>query len=459
MFGGGGMMSLHQVSKAVDGSLINSADVMITGVSTDSRSDCASKLFVALAGDNFDAHDFICQAKQNGAAAAMVNRNVDVSDLPLVSVKDTRLALGQLAGWWRQQFILPVIGVTGSVGKTTTKEMLKCIFAQLGSGLVTEGNLNNDIGMPLTLLKLKADDQYAIIEMGMNHSGEIAYLTNLAKPTIALITKAAEAHLENLGTVEAVAKAKGEIFMGLQQDGVAVINADDDYAYLWQEATKSHKQVSFALEAEADVTARVVTTSSGVEMAVTVNRETFDLRLNAMGKHNAQNALAAIAVAVAANVPIEKITQGLSHYQPYKGRLNVHRLPDLLLIDDTYNANPESMRAAIDVLASNKDSTLILGDMAELGELSTQSHRQIGEYAQQKGINSLLACGEYADDYVADFKSDKQAFASQESLLSFLSENKPLSGACLVKGSRSAHMECVVEHIEQLAMTQRGVTC
>lgn len=459
MLGGGGMMSLHQVSQAVQGTLINSADVMLSGVSTDSRSDCTDKLFVALAGDNFDAHDYIDQAQKNGASAAIVHRKIN-TDLSLVSVKDTRLALGQLAGWWRQQFILPVVGVTGSVGKTTTKEMLKCIFAQLGQGLVTEGNLNNEIGVPLTLFRLKADDQYAIIEMGMNHSGEIAYLSDLAKPTIAVITKAAEAHLENLGTVEAVARAKGEIFTGLQQDGIAVINADDNYADLWREAAKDHQQISFALDAEADVTASIITTDAGVEMKVTARQETFELCLHALGKHNAENALAAIAVAVAAKVPIDKIIAGLSQYQPYKGRLNtLHLSSELLLIDDTYNANPESIRAAIDVLAESENSTLILGDMAELGEQTEKAHQQIGGYAQQRGIKQLFACGKYAHQYVADFQLEKQAFANQELLLTFLSENKLLSGTCLVKGSRSAHMERVVEHIEQLAISNGEAAC
>lgn len=455
-------MSLQQASQAVQGNvihaLINTPEVMLSGISTDSRADCTDKLFVALTGDSFNAHDYIGQAQSNGAAAAMVQQDVD-TDLSLISVADTRLALGQLAGWWRQQFVLPVIGVTGSVGKTTTKEMLKCIFAQLGDGLVTEGNLNNEIGVPLTLLKLKIDDQYAIIEMGMNHSGEIAYLTGLAKPTIAVITKAAEAHLENLGTVEAVAKAKGEIFLGLQDDGVAVINADDDYADLWREATKEHQQISFALNADADVTANIVTTNNGVEMSVTARGQTFDVKLQALGRHNAENALAAIAVALAANVPSKKIIAGLSQYQSYKGRLNTHHLPGLLLIDDTYNANPESMRAAIDVLAENKDTTLILGDMAELGAQSVQAHQKIGEYAQRKGIKCLLACGDYAQHYVAGFKSDKQAFASQDFLLTFLSENQPLSGACLVKGSRSAYMERVVEHIKHSAMTEGEAAC
>jgi len=461
------MMQLAHISDAIDGQLIG-MDRLLEGVTTDSRGDCSDRLFIALSGPNFDAHDFIPQAQQQGAVAALVQRDID-TQLPLIKVADTQVALTQMAAWWRHQFVLPVIGVTGSVGKTTVKEMLGAIFAELGKGLVTHGNLNNEIGVPLTLLRLKPNDLYAIIEMGMNHAGEISRLTEMAKPTIALINNAGEAHLEGLGSVEAVAKAKGEIFQGLAQDGTAIINADDDYASMWQVLAAKHKQISFGLSNKADVTATYENENGNIVMQVmalcSMFEHRFEVTLSAFGEHNVSNALAAIAASLAANIPLDLIINGLSNYQTVGGRLNPKHLGALLLIDDTYNANPASMQAAINVLANYKTQTkyLIVGDMGELGDDVEAAHIAVGDYAKQQGIDCLYACGMFAEQVAQAFSGVAHSFTSQDALIEFLSDHLPDEGVCLVKGSRFTHMEKVVEFIDkqyqQTHASKGAITC
>jgi len=366
-----------------------------------------------------------------------------------------------LASWWRAQFVVPVVGVTGSVGKTSVKEMLGAIFAEIGSGLVTKGNLNNEIGLPLTLLRLNQNDRYAIVEMGMNQAGEIARLTQIAKPTIALVNNAAAAHLEGLGTVAAVANAKGEIFQGLSEDGVGIINADDQYADIWRELIGARRIISFGLQDDADVTANYEPDDNGIHMQVSTPDDSYDVRLPTIGKHNVSNSLAAIAVATAAHIPVEAIRKGLSKYRPIAGRLNFSRVGATTLIDDTYNANPASMQAAIEVLAQFDDSTLIVGDMAELGDAAALEHQRLGELANQFNIDRLYACGEYAQLVIQDFSGDARAFATQSELIAMLADNTRLHGTILVKGSRSAKMERVVEQLlaslqSQTSSTQEG---
>ncbi|MFT5610653.1 MAG: UDP-N-acetylmuramoyl-tripeptide--D-alanyl-D-alanine ligase [Polaribacter sp.] len=441
------MMQLSQVSVAVNGELLGE-DLFIDGAVIDSRADCTGKLFVALDGDNFDGHNFLTQAENNGAVASLIEKPV-ANKLPQVLVGDSHQALQDLAAWWRAQFVIPVIGITGSVGKTSVKEMLACIFAEIGKGLVTQGNLNNEIGVPLTLMRLEKDDTYAIVEMGMNHAGEISRLSQISKPTVALINNAAAAHLEGLGTIQAVAKAKGEIFEGLSEDGVAVINSDDPHAGLWLELIGRRKVVTFGLQL-ADVSASYKLRTDGLEMSVKTSNESFDLDLPLIGQHNVRNTLAAIAVAVAANIPCKAIIKGLSKYRPIHGRLNVIKSHGITLIDDTYNANPASMRAAIETLAQFPDSTLILGDMGELGEASIQEHLQLGKIAQDQGIGRIYACGEFAQQVVDQFRGVSQSFAKQDQLLVHLSELHFNPGAAvLVKGSRFTKMENVVEYIQQ----------
>ncbi len=447
------MMHLAQISQAVNGQLIGS-DIVLSGVTTDTRGDCQGELFIALKGDRFDAHDFVSDAQQAGAAAVLIDHEVE-SSLPKVLVTDTHQALKEFAAWWRAQFVIPVIGVTGSVGKTTVKEMLGCIFAEIGKGVVTKGNLNNEIGLPLTVLRLRQDDQYAILEMGMNHAGEISRLTNIAKPTIAMVNNAAAAHLENLETVEGVAKAKGEIFEGLSDDGVAVINADDQYADLWRELIGQRQMMSFGLSKEADISAEYQLTQSGLRLQVKTSAKSFKVELATLGKHNVSNVLAAIAVAISANIPVDIIRGGLSKYRPLGGRLNADSVAGVALIDDTYNANPASMQAAIEVLAQYNNSILIVGDMGELGDSVETAHRQVGEYASANNIDYLYACGDFSRLVVNGFSGRGQSFKTQDELLVRLSENihskiSKSNTAILVKGSRFARMENVVKHLNQL---------
>lgn len=439
------MMDLNQVCDAVGGQMIG-VDRLLQGVTTDSRQDCTDQLFVALCGDQYDAHDFIDQAEKHGAVAAVVDRDVS-SSISQVRVDDTQQALGDLAAWWRAQFAIPVVGITGSVGKTSVKEMLACIFSQVSKGLVTQGNLNNEIGVPLTLLQLTPEDNFAIIEMGMNHAGEIARLTRMVKPSVALINNAAAAHLEGLGSVENVALAKGEIFEGLSQDGISVINADDEYAGLWLELSGKYQTVSFGLENTADVSAQYCLNNRGISMQVRAFDREFEIALPLVGKHNVMNALAAIAVSCAANIPIDKIISGLAEYRPINGRLNLSTVGDITLIDDSYNANPASMQAAIEVLARFDESTLIVGDMGELGTSSEFEHLRLGELATKNGIDQLFAVGAFAEQVISKFDGDAKAFKDQSELLSFLSNANQTKTTVLVKGSRAAKMENVVEHL------------
>jgi len=447
------MMQLHQVADAVNGQFYNAdAAAMaktIYGVTIDSRNNCKDQLFVALKGERFDAHDFIAQAEQQGASAAIIEKPVDTK-LPCVLVNNSHQALSDLSAWWRSQFDAPVIGITGSVGKTSVKEMLRYIFKQTGRGLCTAGNLNNEIGVPLTLLRFRPEDNYAIIEMGMNHAGEIFRLTKITQPTIALVNNAAAAHLQDLGSVEAVAKAKGEIFSGLGQDGVAVINQDDAYASLWKKLAGDRKIITFGLDPAADVSANYSSAESGLVINLKTAQQDFDLSLKLQGKHSVMNVLAAVAVAQAAAIPAESISNGLADYRPLSGRMSLSTIAGLTLIDDSYNANPASMQAAISVLAEFDDTTLIVGDMAELGEFCESAHRQLGAWAGTAGIQRLFAVGQYAELVVSEFNGAAQCFAEQGQLIEFLITNPIQSGAVLVKGSRSAEMENIVKLITRL---------
>ena len=447
------MMQLHQVADAVNGQFYNTDTAALAktiyGVTIDSRKICTDQIFVALNGEHFDAHDFIGQAEQQGANAAIIEKPVDTG-LPCVLVNNSHQALVDLSAWWRSQFDLPVIGITGSVGKTSVKEMLRSIFKQTGKGLCTAGNLNNEIGMPLTLLRLRPEDNYAIVEMGMNHAGEISRLSKTAQPTIALVNNAAAAHLQGLGTVESVARAKGEIFLGLAQDGIAIINTDDTYAGLWKELAGDRETITFGLNDDADVTAEYRRTKSGLAISVNSAQHKFDLTLKLHGKHSAMNVLAAVAVAQAAAMPTESIIAGLLDYQPLSGRMSLSKAGKLTLIDDSYNANPASMQAAIAVLSEFDESTLIVGDMAELGESCQMEHQRLGALASKAGIQRMFAVGQYADLAVSEFNGEAQCFEKQIELMEYLTTNPVRSGTVLVKGSRSAEMEKIVKLLKQL---------
>lgn len=445
------MMHLSQVASAVNGTLVG-ADVIVRNIAINTRADCQGRLFVALKGAKFDAHDYLKQAEESGAVGLMVEQEVD-SALPLIKVASTNQALVDLAAWWRSQFVLPLIGVTGSVGKTTVKEMLACIFGELGKGLVTDGNLNNEIGAPLTLMRLEPDDLYAIIEMGMNRAGEIGRLSTMAKPTIALINNAGAAHLEDLVTIKAVAKAKGEIYQGLSTDGTAVINADDEYSHIWRDLAHTHKVLSFGLKSQADVRGEYKEKNGRLVVKVNTAKASFKVHVNAVGEHSVRNILAATAVALAANIPPATIKEGLAKFAPIDGRMNTVTVAGVTLINDTYNANPASMRAAINVLVKSADNTLIVGDMAELGAATDVEHKTLGQQAAKRGVKTLMSCGRYAeivaDGFIGINPTGKAvAFNQQSELLNYL-RGCSLTGTVLVKGSRSAKMEQVVDAIHQ----------
>jgi len=429
-------------------------DVEFTSVGTDSRAIMPGMLFVALKGERFDGHDYVEQALTQGANCALVARDWAAAHahLPLIGVADTHLALGLLAAHWRARFHIPLIGVTGSNGKTTVKEMCAAILrADFGQHavLATTGNLNNDIGLPLTLLKLHAPHHAAVIEMGMNHPGEIDYLTHLARPTIALVNNAQRAHLAGLGTVADVARAKGEIFEGLGNNGVAVINADDPHAEFWRTMNRERRIVSFGFTSTADVHGAWHPHGLGGTLDLVTPLGNTQLQLPVPGEHNARNALAAAAACFAAGVPLAPIVRGLEHFDNINGRLQRKRgHGGATVIDDSYNANPDSMRAAIDVLAALPGRRIfVMGDMGEVGEMAGQLHDEIGGHARSQGIELLFALGEKSVAAARNFGTEGRHFDSVEKLAAALRPLMDKDTTVLVKGSRFMKMERVVAEI------------
>ncbi len=447
------MMRLSEAAAALGATLVG-ADAEFTSVSTDTRTLRPGALFVALRGERFDGHEFVAQALAAGAAAAMVDEKFQGPGT-LLRVPDTRLGLGRLAAHWRGRFDLRLVAVTGSNGKTTVKEMIAAILRTAcgddAQVLATEGNLNNDIGVPQMLLRLNAGHRYAVIEMGMNHFGEIDYLTHMARPDVALVNNAQAAHLAGLGSVEGVARAKGEIYGGLKADGIAVINADDAYAPLWRDLAAGKRMLEFGLDHPAAVSGSYQLLPDGVELDIVVPQGKLHARLHAAGVHNVRNALAASAAAAALNLPCEVIAQGLERFAPVKGRLQRKRaLHGATLIDDTYNANPSSMRAAIDVLAALPGKrVLVLGDMGELGEDAWALHGEIGAYARERGIDVLFCLGDNARNMAAQFGRNAWHFERIEELLADLENLLAPDVTVLVKGSRFMEMERVVKSFEE----------
>jgi UDP-N-acetylmuramoyl-tripeptide--D-alanyl-D-alanine ligase len=421
-------------------------DVSFNGVSTDSRSIVPGSLFIALHGPNHDGHQHVAAAAAAGAVAALVEYPVDCV-IPQIIVEDSRLALGQLASSWRRELATPLVAVTGSNGKTTVKEMCAAILGAAGETLATRGNLNNDIGVPLTLLRLQQQHRYGVIEMGANHPGEIAYLTALAHPQVAILNNAAAAHLEGFGSLEGVARAKAEIFEGLDDNGVAIINDDDAFAPLWRELTRSKQILSFGLEQGADVTARWQGDVYGSRLEITTPVGEFRIDLGLPGRHNVMNALAAIAAATALNIESEQIVAGLESMQAVGGRLQVrHARNGATLLDDSYNANPASLRAGIKVLAECAGQRyLALGDMGELGAEAAELHRQVGDEARRAGLDRLYACGVLSCAAVEAFGENGHYFEQQQQLIEAMLPEMKDDVTVLVKGSRSSHMERVVE--------------
>jgi len=441
------MMDLHEAARAAGG-VAEGAVVAFSGVTTDSRAVNPGDLFVALAGENHDGHAFVPQALQRGAVAALVSRRVGAAgEVPQVVVDDTRRGLGRLAAAWRQRFALPVLALTGSNGKTTVKEMLASILAAHCGGrdavLATEGNLNNDIGLPLMLLRLRERHRYGVFEMGMNHLGEIEYLAKLASPGVAIVNNAQRAHVGLLGTVAAIAQAKGEIFSGLRPGGVALVNEDDAFAGYWKGLNAGRRIVTFGLAPAAEVRGHL---GEG-QLRLVTPTDAFAVTLQVPGEHNAMNAIAACAAAYALEVPPLAMQAGLAAYAGTPGRLERRRTEGgALVIDDTYNANPDSMKAAIRVLAEQAGRrVLVVGDMGELGDAAPQLHAEVGAYAKESGIDALVAMGPLSGHAVLAFGGGARHFEAIDEVIA-AAQAESLSGATvLVKGSRAMRMERVAD--------------
>lgn len=442
------MMHLSEAAIALNAKRVG-ADVQFDSVGSDSRNVKAGQLFVALKGENFDGNTFADEAIKKGAAAVMLSDSA-VEVEPALLVQDTRLALGELAKYWRSKFDAPVVAITGSNGKTTTKEMLTAILSVAAKGgdkvHATYGNLNNDIGVPLTLLKMHASHKYAVVEMGMNHLGEIDYLTHIAKPNVAVINNVGSAHIGELGSRANIALAKGEIFSGLQADGVAVINADSEYAADWLALNTNRKVVTFGLSQQADVTANYQELQGVSLMNLDTPNGRVAFKLKVQGAHNISNALAASTAAFALGVSNADIAQGLENFSGVYGRLELKAAcHGALLIDDTYNANPDSMRAAIDVLAKYAgEKILVLGDMGELGSEANNMHAEIGAYAKAAGLTTLYCLGKLSIEMVKSFGVGAQHFSSPEEIAEAVLPQLTSSTTVLVKGSRFMQMERVV---------------
>ncbi len=446
-------LSLKDLTEVLNASLIG-RDLTFTGCSIDSRTTAPGNLFIALQGQRFDGHEFVEIARQRGAVAAVVERPV-ATDFPMLQVADTRHALSMLAHFWRQRFKLPIVAVTGSNGKTSTKEMLRTIFALQGPVLANHGNFNNEIGVPLTLFELNAQHQFAVIEMGANHSGEIASLSHLTQPTVAVITQCAPAHLEGFKDVMGVAKAKGEIFTGLLAKGTAVINRDDEFAAVWDQELSNLSQTlalnlcNFGIDCQSplDVWAQAVQlTAEHSQFELNTPVGTLPVTLPLLGRHNVMNALAAAACALACQIPLPTIQQGLQDMRPVKGRLQPYPgLHQTYLIDDTYNANPGSLQAALKVLGSIPTPRyLVLGDMNELGPHSDHFHKLAGQQARAQGITQLWAMGTKTYPAVESFGEGAYHFENHEELLSHLQAALVAGTTILVKGSRGMRMEKIV---------------
>lgn len=436
-------MSLKQAAVMLDCNTLQD-EMTFTGITTDSRQVVPGMLFAALPGENFDGHDYIQQAKERGAVAVLVCRDVE-TDLPILQVEDVLVALGILAGYWRNQCPAKVVGITGSNGKTTVKEMVASILRQIGTVLATEGNFNNELGLPLTLFKLETTHDYAVVEMGASRPGDIAYLAGIAKPDVGVITNIGPAHLQGFITEGGVARAKGELFAALAEDGTAVINAAEPWVGIWQEFNQAGTILYFAGEGDHHVQAYHI--DGNVVIRTPLGE--FSLQLPLPGLHNLANALAATAVCLALGISLADIKTGLESVKPVPGRLNlVNAASGWTVIDDTYNANPASLYAALQVLAAQTgEPWLVLGDMKELGNDSRKMHAELGDAARSLGVRRLFALGDASAATVDAFGDDAVHFNSRDGLIEALRTQLKPGVACLVKGSRSMGMEHVVRAI------------
>lgn len=430
--------------------------VSIRNVSTDTRRVSAGDLFVALRGERFDAHDFVSQALDAGAGALLIDHWTEGCRAPALWVSDTRRALGEIAAGWRRTFTLPLIAVTGSNGKTTVKEMIAAILAEHvgeASRLATRGNLNNDIGVPITVFELRANHRCAVLELGMNRPGEIAWLAQIAAPTVALVNNAQREHQEFMHTVEATARENGAALAALPVAGTAVFPGDDPHTPIWRELAAGRRVIDFGLQAGCAVRAPADAQPQGFTLDLPDAR--IDVSLAIDGQHNVRNALAAAACSHAVGVPAATIARGLAAFSPVAGRLRRLRcVGGAALIDDSYNANPDSVRAAIDVLAAcAPPRILVLGDMAEVGEQGPRFHAEVGEYARERGLEHLLTCGNASRDTARAFGDGAEHLETVEAAGARAQALATPEATLLVKGSRSMRMERIVQALAGLADT------
>jgi len=439
--------------------VLQGEDVRFRGVSTDTRTLESGQLFVALSGPNFDGSEFLQAAEDRKAAGTVTSNSAAVTTLPKITVDDSRLALGCLASSWRQEMPATVIGITGSNGKTTLKELIASCLSQSAETLATHGNLNNDIGLPLMLLKLGPEHRYAVIEMGANHAGEIEYLTSLAAPSVVAITNAGPAHLEGFGTIEGVAKAKGEILQSAKRPRAAILNADDTWFDYWASLVSDLQVVSFGLSSNAAVYASDIRIQSeGTSFQLHLPNTELQINLPLQGVHNVRNACAAAAVSLAFDLTAEQIKSGLEAVAPVAGRLqSVSGIGGSRVFDDSYNSNPASAIAAAEFLVTQAGSSvLVLADMRELGEDSESLHKSVGLAARDAGIDRLLATGELSKHTVSAFGEGAAWYENAEEIAADLCSTLDADNNVLVKGSRSMHMGRVVRAI-QLAPSEKEV--
>ncbi|MDP3135205.1 MAG: UDP-N-acetylmuramoyl-tripeptide--D-alanyl-D-alanine ligase [Burkholderiaceae bacterium] len=450
------MMSLREALACLPGArLAGAGDITFDRVHTDTRSLRAGDLFVALKGERFDANELLAQARDSGAVAAIAHVGALPPGMSGIEVADTRLALGALAAGWRRRFQLPLIAVTGSNGKTTVTQMIASVLSAFKgeAAFSTLGNLNNDIGLPLTLLRLRAAHAIGVVELGMNHPGEIAYLADIARPTVALVNNAQREHLEFMATVEAVARENAAVFASLAPEGIAVYPAEDAYAPIWEGLAGERRRITFGAQ-NATVSLGAAQWQSGAwEVSARTPAGALSYRLRIAGRHNVLNSLAAVACALAAGVPLESIAQGLARFAPVKGRSRALSIPraqggDITVIDDTYNANPDSVRAAIEVLAELPGPRLlVLGDMGEVGEEGPRFHTEVGAHAAQRGIEQLFTLGEQSARASAAFGIGALHFDDIDTLCAAVRSTLTHSASVLIKGSRFMKMERVLASI------------
>ena len=446
---------ISEILPTIKGVLAQGSDIEISGISTDTRTISNGDLYIPLKGERFNGHNFIQQAKAAGAVAALIDEDISVDDLngfPLIRVFDCLLALGQIAQFQRRQFEGPVVAVTGSAGKTSVKQLMANVLSQQFNTWMTQGNLNNHIGAPLTLLAIQPEHEAAMIELGASGLKEIAYTAQFVEPQVSILTNASEAHLEGFGSLDGIVETKGEIIDYVRPGGCTILNRDDEFYDVWQQRAERQgiAVTSFGLSPDADVRAEDIETNlQGCHFNLLVNDESHSVNLPLLGEHNVRNALAVVAAALAVPMSLEKIIKGLETAEAFKGRLRwCDGTQGQRILDDSYNASPASVYAAIDVLADADNSWLVLGDMAELGDDAENIHYKIGQYAQQQGIKRLVATGKYNKNTVAAFGDKGIWFENRDELVHYLKQQTSAVDVLLIKGSRSAGMDKVVTALQ-----------